>query len=190
MGNSPVSGEFPTQSQWRGAFRFSLICAWIKGWVNNRKADDLRRRCVHYDVIVMDFHPPRSATTVSLVCWLPTACDWTKITLRNSWPDVLWTPPTLRCHIGNSYIASRTEVITAWHTRSLQTPNTSKDDDVMNYWPFVRESDGDRRMPPPPPPPHKEPVVQRFDNLLLAWESCWTNGRVHCKCHLRITLQK
>ena len=30
-----------------------LICARINGWVNNREAGDLRRRCTHYDVIVM-----------------------------------------------------------------------------------------------------------------------------------------
>ena len=32
---------------------FSLICAWINGWVNNREAGDLRRHRAHYDVIVM-----------------------------------------------------------------------------------------------------------------------------------------
>ena len=32
---------------------FSLICAWIYAWVNNRKAGDLRRHRTHYDVIVM-----------------------------------------------------------------------------------------------------------------------------------------
>ena len=52
-GNSPVSGEFPAQSQWRGALVFSLIYAWINGWVNNREAGDLRRYRAHYDVTVM-----------------------------------------------------------------------------------------------------------------------------------------
>ena len=32
---------------------FSLICAWINGWVNNREAGDLRRHRAHYDVVVM-----------------------------------------------------------------------------------------------------------------------------------------
>ena len=32
-GNSPVTGEFPSQRQWRGALMFSLICAWINAWV-------------------------------------------------------------------------------------------------------------------------------------------------------------
>ena len=38
-----LCGEFtgqwliPHKSQWRGALMFSLICAWMSGWVNNRK---------------------------------------------------------------------------------------------------------------------------------------------------------
>ena len=32
---------------------FSLICVWTNGWVNSRKAGDLRRYHAHYDVIVM-----------------------------------------------------------------------------------------------------------------------------------------
>ena len=43
----------PHKGQWRGASMFSLICAWINGWVNNREADDLRRNRAHYDVTVM-----------------------------------------------------------------------------------------------------------------------------------------
>ena len=31
---------------------FSLIWAWINGWVNNREAGDLRRHRGHYDAIV------------------------------------------------------------------------------------------------------------------------------------------
>ena len=48
---SPVNSSH--KGQWRGAFMFSLICAWINGWVNNRKSGDLRRHRTHYDVIVM-----------------------------------------------------------------------------------------------------------------------------------------
>ena len=53
-GNSPVPGEFPTQSQCRGALMFSLIWVWINAWLNNGEAGDLRRYRAHYDVIVMD----------------------------------------------------------------------------------------------------------------------------------------
>ena len=48
---SPVNS--PHKGQWRGALMFTLICARIKGWVNNREAGDLRRNRAHYDVIVM-----------------------------------------------------------------------------------------------------------------------------------------
>ena len=37
---------------------FSLMCAWINGWVNNGEADDLRHHRPHYDVIVMFFVTP------------------------------------------------------------------------------------------------------------------------------------
>ena len=50
---SPVNSQH--KDQWRGAFMFSLICAWINRWVNNSEADDLRRYRAHYDVIVMHF---------------------------------------------------------------------------------------------------------------------------------------
>ena len=48
---SPLNS--PHKDQWRGALMFPLICAWIKVWVNNRQAVDLRRHRAHYDVIVM-----------------------------------------------------------------------------------------------------------------------------------------
>ena len=54
-GNSPIIGELPAQSQWRGALMISLICAWINGWVNNGEVGDLRRHRAHYDVTVMTF---------------------------------------------------------------------------------------------------------------------------------------
>ena len=48
---SPVNS--PHKVQWRGALMFSFICIWINGWVNNRKAGDLRRYRTHYDFTVM-----------------------------------------------------------------------------------------------------------------------------------------
>ena len=43
----------PHKGQWRGALMFSLICAWMNDWVNNREAGDLRRHRAHNEVIVM-----------------------------------------------------------------------------------------------------------------------------------------
>ena len=48
---SPVNS--PHKGQWRGALMFSLICARVHAWVNNREAGDLRRRRAHCDIIVM-----------------------------------------------------------------------------------------------------------------------------------------
>ena len=49
---SPVNS--PYKGQWRWALLFSLICAWINGWVNRREVGDLRRHRTHYDVTVMN----------------------------------------------------------------------------------------------------------------------------------------
>ena len=48
---SPVNS--PHKGQWRGALMFSLICVRINGWVNDRKAGDVRRYRALYDVTVM-----------------------------------------------------------------------------------------------------------------------------------------
>ena len=48
---SPVNS--PHKGQWRGALMFSMICAWINGWVNNHEAGDLRRHRARYDVNVI-----------------------------------------------------------------------------------------------------------------------------------------
>ena len=51
------SHQWPVKSphigQWRGALIFSLICAWINGWVNNGEAGDLRSHRTHYDIVVI-----------------------------------------------------------------------------------------------------------------------------------------
>ena len=48
---SPVTSSH--KGQWSGIVIFSLICAWIKGWVNNCEAGDLRRHPAYYVVTVM-----------------------------------------------------------------------------------------------------------------------------------------
>ena len=69
-GNSPVPGEFPRIGQWRGALVFSLICASINGWVNNREAGDLRRDRAHYDVIVMKHNNDKGTIYTHQKVWL------------------------------------------------------------------------------------------------------------------------
>ena len=57
-----LCGEFtghrwisPHKGQWCGALMLSLICPWIKVWVNNGEAGDLRRNHTHYKVTVMRY---------------------------------------------------------------------------------------------------------------------------------------
>ena len=52
-GNSPVTGEFPSQRPVTRSIDVSLICAWINGWVTNREAGDSRRYRAHYGVTLM-----------------------------------------------------------------------------------------------------------------------------------------
>ena len=52
VGNSPVTGEFPSQRPVRRSFDF-FISAWINDWVNSREAGDLRRHRAHHDVTAM-----------------------------------------------------------------------------------------------------------------------------------------
>ena len=70
-GNSPVPVNSLHKGQWRGALMFSLICAWINGWVNNREAGDLRRHCGHYDVTVMLSISHEHDTTMSMTPYIP-----------------------------------------------------------------------------------------------------------------------
>ena len=70
----PVVHRWPVNSphkgKWRAALMFSLICAWINGWINNREAGDLRRHRAHYDVTVMSFCSIFSVT--------PCGREWSK----------------------------------------------------------------------------------------------------------------
>ena len=52
-GNSPVTGEFPSQRQVARSSDVFFIYAWINGGVNSHEAGDLRRHRAHYDVIAM-----------------------------------------------------------------------------------------------------------------------------------------
>ena len=80
---------------------FTLICAWINGWVNNRDAGDLRRHRAHYDVTVMIF-----SLFVSR-CGPSPADHWSRTTAHVSgrwvWPQsgnfLLWSVfPTPQFH--------------------------------------------------------------------------------------------
>ena len=52
-GNSPATGEFPSQTPVTRSLDFSLIYDWTNGWMNIRDASDLRHHLAHYDVTVI-----------------------------------------------------------------------------------------------------------------------------------------
>ena len=84
-GNSPVPGEFSHKGQWRGALMFSLIWAWINGWVNNPEAGDLRRHPTHCDVIVMSLN--NKSTLIEVMPWCRQAVSHY---LNQRWPNSIW----------------------------------------------------------------------------------------------------
>ena len=64
-GNSPATGH---KGQWRGTLMFSLKCAWINGWVNNREVGDLIRYRTNYDVTGMCLLIYTRSSTVNASC--------------------------------------------------------------------------------------------------------------------------
>ena len=77
---SPVNS--PHKGQWRGTLMFSLICAWINGWVNNREAGHMRRHRTNYDVTLMiSMWPPHSSKFPSCTC----QAHHPEVTLLSDW---------------------------------------------------------------------------------------------------------
>ena len=68
MHRSPVNS--PHKGQWRGALIFSLICAWINGWLNNRKAGNLRCHRAHYDVTVIILRVKGQQTPTGIMLYM------------------------------------------------------------------------------------------------------------------------
>ena len=132
---SPVNS--PHKGQWRGALMFSLICAWIKGWVIDREADDLRRHRGHYDVTVMSLKH-----TVWFVK-LHVKSLTTEMGTRSLW---LWSQGKLNhdrnhCHNNKSigYLSDHVVSGLVWHIISIFAVLLNYV--VMHYW--VRKLSGD-----------------------------------------------
>ena len=86
---SPVNS--PHKGQWTRALMFSLIWAWINGWVNNREAGDLRRHyawrhCNEFNPLTFEIW---YFSFISNCTWKPQLCLWT---MSHVWP-LLWTQP-------------------------------------------------------------------------------------------------
>ena len=95
-GNSPVTGEFPSQRPVTRSFDDFFIWTWISGWVNNREAGHLRRHRAHFDVIVMMTWTNGDLSLMGCCCIYLHAVSWgmLKISfLKWVWKLHLWNLP-------------------------------------------------------------------------------------------------
>ena len=100
---SPVNS--PHKGQWRGALMFTLTCARINGWVNNRDAGDLRRYRAHYDVIVMQYCKKEVCRWMSChlnACFAHIIQCCTKNARVYQWHHSMYTQNTVRQQIRHS----------------------------------------------------------------------------------------
>ena len=99
----------PHKGQWRGALMFSLICAWINGWVNNGEVGDLRCHDAHYDVIVM---------------WERLAEIWAWINNNNH--NTVWNIFTRQCHNMNDGCPSADDITLMDMDKTRTQPRNSR----------------------------------------------------------------
>ena len=149
---SPVNS--PHKGQWRGALMFTLICARINGWVNNREAGDLRRYRAHYDVIVMvitdkegDWGRKEVVPHMS-PCFI---CIWKPLTLRwrHNEPDGVSNHQPWDCLL-NCLFRCRSKKIPKLRVTGLCAENS----------------------PGPVNSPHKRPVTRKmfpFDDVIMTY---------------------
>ena len=77
INRSPVNS--PHKGQWRGAFVFSLISAWLSGWINNPEAGDLRRHHGHCDVTIMTSQGSCIRFALCFISWVIVPVDFIHI---------------------------------------------------------------------------------------------------------------
>ena len=98
-GNPRLPVISPHKGQWRGALVFSLICAWINGWANNRDTGDLRRHSAHYDGSSLFVTPIPDATAMLTLERITIFCFWAEANIssfKDGSPDIrvqgsVWT---------------------------------------------------------------------------------------------------
>ena len=115
--------DSPHKGQWRGALMFSLICAWTKGWANNRDAGDLRRSRAHYDVIEMIYLNLSTSWTSSILTRIPKdgfskLCIWLMTSLPSEFQPLEWNcSDSLPCSLYLSCSTGYTNCY-IWYTNS------------------------------------------------------------------------
>ena len=85
------------KGQWRGSLMFSLICAWINGWLNNGEAGDLRCHRTHYDV-----------TVIVQILWDMVLISWVNVLI--CWKCGCWSGHSVH-HFSAKFISENMERI-------------------------------------------------------------------------------
>ena len=141
-GNSPATGEFPSQRPMTRSLIFSLICAWANGWANNRDVGDLRRHRNHYDVTVM---LPKTYMLMAILYILQSVvviCHWLENTNVPSSPLTTavtchrLTPNTLglEWHLFNWRMLGSSEFdVTEWEKFNLMLSIWDKRRDIIVF---------------------------------------------------------
>ena len=164
---SPVNS--PHKGQWRGALKISLICTWIKGWVNNREAGDLRRHRAHFDVTIM------VATIIRRPKWYM-APKRTRLLYTVSWHTSFF-------QLESPIATKGVWILILLLCLNMVKSNQGMDDNHINhndvikwkhlphYWPFVR---GFHRSPVNSPHKGQWRGALMF-SLICAWINGWVN---------------
>ena len=98
--NRTIIMNYPHKGQWCGALMFSLICAWINGWVNNREVGVFRRHRAHCDVTVMSnaVHPMTNARFYLIVVRLLPSYRITCNICHEIWTQLYYTSFMFYCY--------------------------------------------------------------------------------------------
>ena len=119
-GNYRPPVKSPHKGQWRGALMLSFICAWIKGWVNNREAGDFRHHRAHCDVIVIiilhchmniiklhghsKYHLDPEFTETLPAVWRRKWSNWPIVTQKNGFIYHTWSVKHMGCNLFTSMV--------------------------------------------------------------------------------------
>ena len=114
-GNSPVNS--PHKGQWRGALMFSLICACMDVWVNNRDAGHLRRLHNHYDVTIMIANARNKLAPIGNIA---SETDYVNVFVRHERKLNFWPISTLKSSELVSAKSSRNHELMPYKTTKPQ----------------------------------------------------------------------
>ena len=158
-GNSPVTGEFPTQRPVTRNFDVSLICTRMNGWVNNHEPGDLRCHRAHYYAIVM-FSGSRAITSFMSLIAHATATRRSQVYQFRaselgsvSYSNVIYHIVTWRNNLSWWYLSRKQRMFIAHYLENKKIMVLALINKLPILWtqPFSKIFPHTRTPPPPPP---------------------------------------